>query len=135
MSAHYRRVVEYLRHALGTRTLEEAARRLKPRDDPEPPRVPGGSALTDEALSRRWAVLILNEAVGRAPAFAFDTLGDAAAFAAWACGSFDAFRAVARETTRHGQLVDMQPAIEGNHVYVIFEFWTGDASGQNMVTI
>ena len=29
----------------------------------------------------------------------------------------------------------MRVAIEGNHVYLIFEFLTGDAAGQNMVTI
>ena len=44
-------------------------------------------------------------------------------------------RAAARETTRHGQLVDMRLAVEGNHVHLIFEFLTGDASGQNMATI
>ena len=31
--------------------------------------------------------------------------------------------------------MDMRVTIEGNHVYLHFEFTTGDASGQNMVTI
>ena len=43
--------------------------------------------------------------------------------------------AVAESTTRHGKLRDMRVNIEGNHVYLIFDFTTGDASGQNMVTI
>ncbi|MCP3699736.1 MAG: 3-hydroxy-3-methylglutaryl-CoA reductase, partial [Aliivibrio sp.] len=30
---------------------------------------------------------------------------------------------------------DINISIEGNHVYLVFEFLTGDASGQNMVTI
>jgi hydroxymethylglutaryl-CoA reductase (NADPH) len=92
-----------------------------------------GSQIVTEAGG--CAVLVLNEGVSRAPGFAFETLGDAATFVAWASGSFDDFKTVAQHTTRHGQLVDMQLTIEGNHVYVIFEFMTGDASGQNMVTI
>ena len=79
--------------------------------------------------------LVVNEGVSRAPGFAFDTLVDAALFVAWATTQFDAFRRVAAETTRHGELIDMQLTLEGNHVYLGFEFTTGDASGQNMVTI
>ena len=45
------------------------------------------------------------------------------------------FRRVASETTRYGRLIDLQITLEGNHVYLGFEFTTGDASGQNMVTI
>jgi hydroxymethylglutaryl-CoA reductase (NADPH) len=44
-------------------------------------------------------------------------------------------REVAGRTTRHGHLRDMRVNIEGNHVYLIFEYTTGDAAGQNMVTI
>ena len=47
----------------------------------------------------------------------------------------EALRAAAQATTRHGRLTDMQVTLEGNHVYLAFEFTTGDASGQNMVTI
>jgi hydroxymethylglutaryl-CoA reductase (NADPH) len=79
--------------------------------------------------------VVLNEGVVRAPGFAFDTLADAALFVAWATASFDALSAVAKQTTRHGELVDMQLAVEGNHVHAQLEFTTGDASGQNMVTI
>lgn len=79
--------------------------------------------------------VVLNEGVSRAPAFAFATLGDAALFVAWASRSFEAFRMAARETTRHGELADMHLTVEGNHVYLLLEFVTGDASGQNMVTI
>ena len=42
---------------------------------------------------------------------------------------------VASATTSHGKLSDINISIEGNHVYLVFEFLTGDASGQNMVTI
>jgi hydroxymethylglutaryl-CoA reductase (NADPH) len=79
--------------------------------------------------------LVLSEGVTRAPGFAFETLADAALFVAWAARAFDAFKTVAKETTRYGELVDMQLTVEGNHVHVQLEFTTGDAAGQNMVTI
>lgn len=53
MAIHYRRIVDYLRETLAGRTLADAER-LRPRFDPAPPRVPGGAAITDEALSQRW---------------------------------------------------------------------------------
>jgi hydroxymethylglutaryl-CoA reductase (NADPH) len=79
--------------------------------------------------------LVLNEGVSRTPAFAFATLGDAALFVVWATSAIDTFRHVVETTTHHGKLVDMQVTLEGNHVYLGFDFTTGDASGQNMVTI
>ena len=59
----------------------------------------------------------------------------AGAFVAWAVPQLEQFKAVAATTTRHGELVDMQVTVEGNHVYLRFDFHTGDAAGQNMVTI
>jgi hydroxymethylglutaryl-CoA reductase (NADPH) len=92
-----------------------------------------GSSLLTEAGG--CTALVLNEGVSRTPGFAFETLHDAALFVAWASHSIDVFRTVAEDTTRHGRLVDMQLTVEGNHVYLGLEFVTGDASGQNMVTI
>ena len=79
--------------------------------------------------------ILLNEGVCRAPGFAFDSIVDAALFVAWATTQMETFRRIASETTRHGRLIDLQITLEGNHVYLGFEFTTGDASGQNMVTI
>jgi hydroxymethylglutaryl-CoA reductase (NADPH) len=78
---------------------------------------------------------LIDEGVSRAPAFAFDNLRDAGAFVMWTLSQLDAFRQTAESTTHHGQLMDMRISIEGNHVYLNFEYLTGDASGQNMVTI
>jgi len=74
------------------------------------------------------------EQVQRAPGFAFETVADAAHFAIWAVGQVDAFREVAGSCTRHGRLIDMSTQVDGNLVYLIFAYHTGDASGQNMVT-
>ena len=92
-----------------------------------------GAQLVTEAGG--CAALVVNEGVSRAPGFAFDTLAEAAVFVAWAAGCIDDFRAAAQQTTKYGRLVDMQLTLEGNHVYLALEFHTGDASGQNMVTI
>jgi hydroxymethylglutaryl-CoA reductase (NADPH) len=92
-----------------------------------------GAQLVTEAGG--CAAVVLNESVGRAPAFIFASLAEASAFSVWASASFAAFQAAAGATTRHGALVDMRVAVEGNHVHLVLEFTTGDAAGQNMATI
>jgi hydroxymethylglutaryl-CoA reductase (NADPH) len=81
------------------------------------------------------STLLLNEAVTRAPGFAFTNLQQAGTFVAWVVLQLERFKEEAAKTTRHGQLVDMQMTVEGNHVYLRLDFHTGDAAGQNMVTI
>lgn len=79
--------------------------------------------------------MLLAESVNRAPGFAFKNLREAGTFVVWALDQIEAFRRVAEGTTRHGKLVDMRVTLEGNHVFLNFEYQTGDAAGQNMVTI
>lgn len=81
------------------------------------------------------SAMLLNEGVTRTPAFAFFGLAEAGQFVAWAVTQYDTFKQLAESTTSHGKLSDINISIEGNHVYLVFEFLTGDASGQNMVTI
>lgn len=81
------------------------------------------------------SAMLLNEGVTRTPAFAFFGLAEAGQFVAWAVTQYDTFKQLAEATTSHGKLSDINISIEGNHVYLVFEFLTGDASGQNMVTI
>lgn len=92
----------------------------------------GASVIT---LAGGCSTLILSEGVGRAPAYAFHSLLEAGGFIQWCLGNMDAIRAAAEATTRHGRLKDLRFTVEGNHVYVLLEYMTGDASGQNMVTI
>jgi hydroxymethylglutaryl-CoA reductase (NADPH) len=219
MATDYRRILDFLRETFSSRDPKQA-RRLDPRHDNHPLRVPGGGSLTPEAIAQRWdlpgmpadarevladawamehrdtygrsienfigtakipvglagplrvnglhahgdfyvplatteaalvashsrgsvvitesggcAALVLNESVSRSPGFAFDTLAEAGMFVAWAADSMDAFKTVAQKTTRYGKLVNLQLTVEGNHAYLGLEFTTGDASGQNMVTI
>ncbi|CAQ81007.1 hydroxymethylglutaryl-CoA reductase [Aliivibrio salmonicida] len=81
------------------------------------------------------SAMLLNEGVTRTPAFAFYNLAEAGQFVTWAVTQYDTFKQLAEATTSHGKLSDINISIEGNHVYLVFEFLTGDASGQNMVTI
>ncbi|MGR5063003.1 hydroxymethylglutaryl-CoA reductase [Photobacterium sp. DNB22_13_2] len=81
------------------------------------------------------SAMLLNEGVTRTPCFAFYDLAQAGQFVAWVVTQYDEFRRIAESTTRHGKLTDISVNIEGNHVYLVFEYLTGDASGQNMVTI
>ena len=74
------------------------------------------------------------EQVQRAPGFAFDTMAEAIQFAAWAVGEFDHIRDVAERRTRHGRLINMRVQPQANFVYLILDFYPGDAAGQNMVT-
>lgn len=79
--------------------------------------------------------VILNEGVSRTPGFAFSSLVSAGLFAVWCMERRDQLSKVAAQTTGHGELSDIGVAIEGNHVYLLLGYSTGDASGQNMATI
>lgn len=81
------------------------------------------------------SAMVLYESVSRAPGFVFDSAADACRFVIWVTGCFEDFERVVARSTSHGKLIDLGCTVEGNHVYLIFEYTTGDASGQNMVTL
>jgi hydroxymethylglutaryl-CoA reductase (NADPH) len=81
------------------------------------------------------AALCVSEGIARAPGFAFRALHEAAVFAAWVLGAAPQLTEVAAGTSRYAHLQEVRVSLEGNHVYVILTFYTGDAAGQNMVTI
>lgn len=73
--------------------------------------------------------------VGRAPCFEFASLPLAADFARWLPSRLASLQEITAGTSRFCRLVAANAAIVGNTVYVLFEFSTGDAAGQNMVTL
>jgi hydroxymethylglutaryl-CoA reductase (NADPH) len=81
------------------------------------------------------SALLLNEGVTRTPVFSFLSLAQAGNFVGWVTSQFEQMKEIAQSTTAHGRLKDIRVNTEGNHVYLVFEYTTGDASGQNMVTI
>lgn len=87
------------------------------------------------SLAGGVSAMVTAEEVQRAPGFVLASLADAAVFAAWATSNFERFRDIAATRTAHGRLLEVHAHLEGNHVYLIFGFHTGDAAGQNMVTL
>jgi hydroxymethylglutaryl-CoA reductase (NADPH) len=77
----------------------------------------------------------INEGVARSPGFGFTTIFEAGQFIAWTLGVLPELEKIVESTSRYARLKDTRVSLEGNHVYLIFDFHTGDAAGQNMVTI
>ena len=71
----------------------------------------------------------------RAPLFGFRSGGDAARFAEWIGGARDAIAKEAHSGSVHTQLTAMKPYVLGRDVHLVLDFDTGDAAGQNMVTL
>ncbi|WP_306640599.1 hydroxymethylglutaryl-CoA reductase [Sanyastnella coralliicola] len=77
----------------------------------------------------------LTQGVQRAPLFRFKNLGELGTFLLWLLPLEDKFREIVSQTSRYAQLDDLSTNIEGNQLTLLFNYITGDASGQNMVTI
>lgn len=75
------------------------------------------------------------ELVGRAPCFAFADLTAALAVAEWLPNQFAAMQAAAASTSRFCRLQSAKTSVLGDTVYMMLEYSTGDAAGQNMVTL
>jgi hydroxymethylglutaryl-CoA reductase (NADPH) len=90
-----------------------------------------------EIASRSGGVsaAMLNEGVLRSPGFKFSDLVDAGLFIDWVARSSDDLKAAAEATTRYGKLVSLEPVMDYDIVFLLCRYTTGDASGQNMVTI
>jgi hydroxymethylglutaryl-CoA reductase (NADPH) len=67
------------------------------------------------------------------PVFSFETVGEAALFAARLPDHFEALRAEAESTTRHGRLRRIETRPSGRAVIVNFYYHTADAQGMNMI--
>lgn len=78
---------------------------------------------------------VLYEGVLRTPAFVFENLLQAGQFVDWVVSHVETLKSAAEATTRHGKLVSLEPFIDTNVVFLICRYTTGDAAGQNMVTI
>jgi hydroxymethylglutaryl-CoA reductase (NADPH) len=75
------------------------------------------------------------EAIQRAPSFRFESLQEAGKFVAWVSELTEAFQMVASQTSRFALLQNQKIHLEGNVVTLIFSYTTGEAAGQNMITI
>lgn len=74
------------------------------------------------------------ELVGRAPCFTFTDVASATAVAAWLPLQFESMQQAAASTSRYCRLQHAKTSVVGNTVYMMLEYLTGEAAGQNMVT-
>jgi hydroxymethylglutaryl-CoA reductase (NADPH) len=86
-------------------------------------------------LSGGISTVCLTEGVKRSPLFGFESMEQGIRFLTWVTKQKEVFGEITSRKTAHGRLNDIQFNIEGNQIILTFEYLTGDASGQNMVTI
>lgn len=86
-------------------------------------------------LSGGITSVCLTEAVQRTPVFKFNSLPEVGKFMYWILDQMEIFRNIIKTKSKHAQLIDMRLNMEGNQVLCIFDYTTGDAAGQNMVTL
>jgi len=81
------------------------------------------------------SAMLMAEGVTRSPGFAFNTIANLAVFSHWVLLNKENLIETAKKTSNYCRLIDIRIAAEGNHLYLLCDFTTGDAAGQNMVTI
>lgn len=80
-------------------------------------------------------VRITDERLQRCPAFRFENMHDAQRFISFVEQEQFSFHALAETQTNHGKLISVDKMLLGNLVILTFWYQTGDAAGQNMVTL
>lgn len=87
------------------------------------------------ALAGGISAALTYDGVLRTPAFRFASLADNGLFVNWVVEQAEILKQVAEATTRHGKLISLEPAMDNDVCFLRCRYQTGDASGQNMVTI
>lgn len=80
-------------------------------------------------------VKVFQRQMTRAPYFQFQNLDECETFIQWIRQNYASIEAECNKLSRHGRLESIEDFIIGNTVHLKFCFHTGDAAGQNMVTI
>ncbi|RZJ73455.1 hydroxymethylglutaryl-CoA reductase [Flavobacterium sp.] len=78
--------------------------------------------------------ICVGQGVQRSPVLKFSNLNELLTFLDWVNLELETFREITSKVSRFARLIEMRTNIEGNHLTLTFEYFTGDASGQNMVT-
>lgn len=79
--------------------------------------------------------ICISESVQRSPIFEFKDLGAVGSFLIWISEKERELSEIVSTQSRYAELLDIRPHIEGNRVILTFDYSTGDAAGQNMVTL
>jgi hydroxymethylglutaryl-CoA reductase (NADPH) len=78
---------------------------------------------------------MLFDGVLRSPGFKFRNLLESGIFIDWVARSCDVLKTAADSTSRYAKLVSIEPIMDNENVFLSCRYTTGDAAGQNMVTI
>lgn len=80
-------------------------------------------------------VTVVEDRMQRAPAFAFDSAREARDFVRWVDGHIEEIRGYAESSSKVAKLLDIERYVASRLVYLRFNYFTGDAAGQNMVSM
>lgn len=80
-------------------------------------------------------VTVVEDCMQRAPAFVFDSAREARDFVRWFDEHMDEIREQAESCSRVAKLLNVERYMASKFVYLRFNYFTGDAAGQNMVSI
>jgi len=86
-------------------------------------------------LSGGARVRVIRDGMARAPLLWTPSVEEAVRLVEWVRENEERLREAAGRKTRHGRLVEVQPFIVGNLVWLRMVYKTGDAMGMNMATI
>ncbi|PSP17561.1 hydroxymethylglutaryl-CoA reductase (NADPH) [Halobacteriales archaeon QH_10_67_13] len=78
---------------------------------------------------------VTDSGMTRAPVFRVAGVADAERVTEWVADNRDRLAAAAESTTSHGELLEVDPYVVGDNVYLRFVYDTKDAMGMNMATI
>lgn len=84
-------------------------------------------------LSGGVKVTVVDDAMQRAPVFVFDDAEAARNFVAWVKQNFAKIAEEAEATSSVARLINIDPYLAAKFAYLRFNYYTGDAAGQNMV--
>ncbi len=76
---------------------------------------------------------VVADAMQRAPVFVFEDARAGREFVKWVQANLDIIRDHAEATSNVARLQYIDPYLSNKFVYLRFNYWTGDAAGQNMV--
>ncbi|MDB5036350.1 MAG: 3-hydroxy-3-methylglutaryl-CoA reductase [Chlorobi bacterium] len=79
--------------------------------------------------------ICLVEGVQRSPSFRFRTFMEVGTFLIWVMGRSAEFQSIVSKISSHARLEDIRSSVDGNQITLVLDYNTGDAAGQNMVTI
>ncbi|MFB6297776.1 MAG: hydroxymethylglutaryl-CoA reductase [Salinirussus sp.] len=78
---------------------------------------------------------VTDSGMTRAPVFRVRGVAEAARVTEWVADNRQRLATAAESTTDHGELLDVDPSVVGDSVYLRFVYDTKDAMGMNMATI